>query len=141
MFGGKVTSTVTEEGNAVDILAGTRAAIGIKDIELSKRTYAEQSQIITRAHVFSKPLSAVSIISTEDIPKGWDTSKEWVSFYLSPDGYTWTHIVPLNRSAGVDDVLFTYSTTIFVKILLQRPVDKQHETPLLKNFALKGIPA
>jgi len=141
MFGGKVTSAVTEEGDAVDVFAGSRTAIGIKSIDFSLRVYTEQSQIVTRAHSFTKILKAVSLISTETIPDSWSTATEWVEFYISPDGYTWHHIVPLNRSTGKDDVIFINSKTVYVKVVMKRPTSNKNETPILKNIVLKGVPA
>lgn len=141
MFGGKVTTTVKEEGTAFDVFGGTRSVIAIKGIDISHRKYAEQSQIISRPFIFSKKLRAISIISTEDIPKTWDTSKEWIRFYVSEDGYSWTQITPLNRSKGENDTVMVDSDTIYVKILIERPQAATTETPLLKNYAIKGLPA
>jgi hypothetical protein len=134
------STTVIRQGNAYDVLYGARSAIGIKDLDISIKQYAMSSIIISAPWVFAVPIQAVSIISTETIPSSWGTSTEWISYEVSSDGVSWQHIVPQNRSNGVNDVAMLSGTQVIVRITLTRPADQINSSPILNNYALKVLP-
>jgi hypothetical protein len=134
------STSVVRQGDAWDVFDGRRGVIGIKDIDISIREYAQESIIVSTPHYFVREISAVSIISTEEIPDGWDTNTEWISYEVSTDGHTWQKIVPQNRSKGDSDTVFVTGTRVLVRITLKRPADKPNESPILKHYAIKALP-
>ena len=134
------TTTVVRQGDAWDIFDGKRNAIGIKDIDVSIREYAEQSIIVSKPHYFSQNLRALSIISTEEIPVDWSSDVEWISYEVSTDGHTWQKITPQNRSKGSNDTVFVTGNTIQVRIAMKRPKDRSNESPILRHYSIKAVP-
>lgn len=141
LIGGSTTKTLVRSGDAYDVFDGNRSVISLQDIDISIREYTSQSQIVSKAFYFAQPLKAVSIISTEIIPDSWDQNTEWISFFISTDGYTWTKIIPQNRSNGSNDTVFVNgATNIYVKVLLTGNSADKNSTPILANYAIKALP-
>jgi hypothetical protein len=140
LIGTDVSTKILRAGDAYDIFDGTRSAIGIKDIDLSVREYSPQSIIVSTPYRFPKELDSVSLISTDQIPEGWDTSTEWISYEISTDGNTWTHITPQNKGTSKDTVVPVSGNSITVRITMRRPEDSINESPVLLNYALKCLP-
>lgn len=140
LFGGAVTTTISDQGEATDILAGTRSAIAIRDFEIARRTYSADGQLMTAALRFASQVRAVSLITTEEIPGDWGAEKQWLTYFISADGIDWHEIVPLNRSGGSKDVVEFTTDKVYLKVLMTRPDGREGETPVLKSYAIKGLP-
>lgn len=140
-FGGQKTTKVLDSGEGVDVFDGTRSSIAIKDFEVAQREYEVAGQLVSSAYTFPKKLRAISLITTDDIPADWGNEKGWLTYFISTDSQNWQEIVPQNRSNGRNDVLEIDSSTVYVKVQMNRPDNREGETPIVKSFALKGLPA
>jgi hypothetical protein len=89
-----------------------RYAVGIRNIELDNREYAEYAQIISKRFVSPVPVGGVALKTEEVIPgafrdaeataaqiaeAGFEFTRPWITYEISLDGgVTWHPISPLN---------------------------------------------
>jgi hypothetical protein len=141
LIGSSSETDIVRSGNSYDIFDGTRSVIGIQDIDLSIKSYNTSSVVVSTPHYFTKPLDAVSIISTEVVPDGWDTNTEWIQYEVSTDGQIWTKITPESRADATNiSVPVNGSTSISVRITLSSPSSSSTETPYVLAYCVKGLP-
>lgn len=141
LWGKSKTITDLEVNTYYDIFDCYRYYIGIKELGLYKRVYAESSVYTSKAHYFKKPVKAVSIIASQDIPESWGNTQAWITYQVSPDGTTWYDLNPQNSDETASSVAnFNQETTrVFVRIILKRPKDRISETPVINYYAIKAI--
>jgi hypothetical protein len=136
----KTTKLLSNEDH-YDELTGLRSAIGVTDIDISQRQYAQTSTLESTQLTFSKPLQAVSLITTEQIPDDWPTDQDWIQYFVSTDQQTWQKIVPMQRTTGTNDVVkLNGEMSLYVRILLNRPANLPGETAAVLSYALQGLP-
>jgi hypothetical protein len=140
LFSVKHESTYLSTETHYDVFKGERSVVSLRDIQIARKTYDAESHIQTRTLTFSKPIKAVGLLSTEEIPDGWPLDRDWITYSISSDqGNTWIPIRPQNRSSDVVEVKDT-TRNLLLRIELRRPSDKPNETPVVKAYALKGLP-
>jgi hypothetical protein len=124
-----------------DIFNAYRYSIGIRDLGIYKRLYANTSVFTSKPMYFGKDVKAVSLIVGEFIPETWDTSKKWIRYEVSPDGTNWTEIIPQKNDIEKSVIAIPNTNIIYFRAILSRPVDKPTESPVLSYYAIKGLPA
>jgi hypothetical protein len=137
----KVITTVLDVQESFDIFKGSRSFIGIRDVQFSSRIYGSTGQLISKAWLFQKPISKIAIIVNdfipEDFPKG-----DWITYQISRDGSNWISINPQRGfSSPTSDSFIAIEPTnsLYVKIILSRPDDKDYESPVVSNYAVKCL--
>jgi hypothetical protein len=139
------TATQLEATELFDIFTAERQVIGIRDLLLEERTYAETGQFVSTPFILATPARAVALITTEKIPEDWAAAapdgKPWLFHEVSADGQSWQTIVPQVGQLQDSVVHFeTPTTTVFLRTTFSRPLDRAGETPILQAYALKLLP-
>jgi len=141
MLGISSSTSVVRSGNAMDVFSGERSVIGVSNIGISSRTYANQSVMVSTPWIFPKPIQAVAIIVTENIPSGWDPTRKWITYEVSSDGSNWTPIAPQNLSSSSDSMVPISGQRVLVRITLSSPDGSSSITPTVTSYAIKALPA
>lgn len=128
-----------------DLFTAQRQVIGIRDLLLEERTYAETGQFVSTPFVLPVPARAVALLTTEKIPEDWPAAgpdgKGWIFYEVSADGQSWQSIVP--QVGQLQDSVIHFAepaTTLFLRATLSRPVDRPGESPILQAYAMKLLP-
>jgi hypothetical protein len=135
------TITDVEISTYYDILEAYRYCIGIRELGLYNRVYAETGTIVSKAHVFKTPVRSLSLIVGEEIPASWDRGTKWLTYQLSADGIVWYDVVPQN-AGETDSTVVTLpelTNSVYVRIILKRPPDTPTDSPVVNYYAVKGI--
>jgi hypothetical protein len=124
-----------------DLFRGYRQAIGIRDLLLEERLYAEAGQLVSRPFTLARPVRAVALFVTEQIPEDWGLETPWIQYEVSGDGQTWAPLIP-QRSQLEDSVVQFPAPTrqVWFRAAFQRPADLPHESPVLLAYGLKLLP-
>lgn len=140
-WGSSTTITDTDMETFYDLLRAYRYSIGIADLGLFRREYSQTSRFVSRPHIFEKPVTAASIIVSEFIPEGWDSTKSWIMYEISHDGTTWQRVSPQNTEATDSAVVhFPATQRLYLRATLERPSDRPTESPAIEYYAIKAIP-
>lgn len=135
------TRTRRKVREAYDVLAGERQAIGLRELSLEARVYRETGTLLSTAHHFAQPLRAVALLTAEEWPAEWGDG-EWSSYEVSADGEVWSALVPQKDSAEEAFVRFEQpTTTVYLRVSLQRPTAQLTTSPFLRAYVLKGLAA
>lgn len=142
-----------------------RYAIGIKDLAAYRFKYVPKSGFISVPFRTPKPIASVSLHTDEFIPTSFntDTVKPWICYWVSlNDGHDWTPIAPtaslpcmvdgaripevIHVNSGIPQTardpregyvdLDVQSNQIRLKAILERPLDADSITPVLKGYRL-----
>lgn len=138
---------------------GLRWAIGIRDIELNSIVFNETSFFISNKLQISGLVDRVALEADLIIPDTFDSSVNWIKFFISPDdGINWYPIsriqddfldipemiafndpTPIDlREPGVEYIETGQTVdSLRIKVEFTRPSDNQYLTPLLKLYKLK----
>jgi len=140
-FGVQHTQTVIADVKGFDIFNGTRAGIGIRDIGLSQLSYVNQSVLQTVKLKFSGNLTNIGLVVSQSVPSTWGVG-DWIEYYVSEDGLTWTAIVPTNSTS----IQATYKTTnatdtCYLRAVFNGNLDDVNHSAVLRNYAIFGVPA
>lgn len=141
LFGSKKTITVEDERSGWDVFSGWRASIGIRDLQLLKVVYQEESVLQTRKLTFNGPVSMIGLFTEESVPEGWGPG-DWVSYFISTDGNTFVPIQTL-KSVTLDKSYrpSTPVTNVWIRIILRGNPEDPFRSPLVKHITLQGLPA
>ena len=82
---------------------GWRYLIGIRDINIRKREFVQQSEIITKKFTTNKPIKKIMLYTNEIIPEeflelGLEFRNEWIKYYISINDIDWFRISPMHHS-------------------------------------------
>lgn len=142
-----------------EFFEGLRWAIGIRDIELNSIAYSDTSFFISNKLQISGIVDRVALEADVVIPESFDSSVNWIKFYISPDdGITWYPIsriqddflgipemiafndpTPIDlREPGVEYIETGQTVdSLRIKVEFTRPSDNQYLTPILRSYKLK----
>lgn len=142
-----------------EFFQGKRWAIGIRDVVVEQRNYALTSTIVTKPLRVGGLIDRVALSAEVDVPSSFDTSDQWVSFYISPDnGLSWhqisriqddylsiPEIIAFNDPTPAEfrDPAVLYVSTsnpvdrLRLKIVLRRPEDNPIASPIVRSYRLK----
>jgi hypothetical protein len=141
LIGISSSTNVVRSGNATDVFSGSRSVIGISDIGVAARSYANQSVLVSTPWVFPVPIKAVALIVTEDVPAGWNSTQSWITYEISTDGVVWNPILPQNLNSSSDSMVTVSGSQIIVRITLSSPSGITSSTPIVTSYAIKALPA
>lgn len=146
-----------------------RYSIGIKELNIAKYKFAEQSEFVSVPFISPKEIIKVHVSVDEYIPSQFDTSQQWIRYFIKSEGLdSWIEITPLNSPTrfnasgeiipkiinfnipkpsvlGSEDK-YNYTDNpvmqIRFKALISRPVggDNDSITPLLKSYRVLMTP-
>ncbi len=142
-----------------EYFSGKRWAIGVRDLEVSDIAYSEVGYYVSKPFRIGGVVDRVAIESDFILPESFDSSGNWVRFYISPnDGLNWFPISPIQddyrgipeivvfndpipasfreQNAGYHNVNNTVDS-LRVKIELRRPTTSKSSTPIINNYRLK----
>jgi hypothetical protein len=71
-----------------------RFAIGIRDINVSYETYADQTEIVSTPYLFDTPVEAIMLSAETNIDNTF-SNKININYYISADGSNWIKISPV----------------------------------------------
>jgi hypothetical protein len=154
-------STVNDLIQKKEVFKGKRWAIGIRDISIVTNKYDTKGFLVSKKFDIPGIVDRVALEADVSIPNDWDSSVNWIKFYISPDnGSTWyqisriqddflniPEIIAFNdptpqdlREPGVGyyNVKNTVKS-IRLKVEITRPDTAQNSTPVLKSYKLKVI--
>lgn len=135
------SSKVLETRNGYDVFRGYRAAIALRDISLLLVRYTDQSTIQSIKREFPGPVTKIGLYVDEDIPDYWGAG-EWISYFVSIDGTNWKSIPKLNDSTLEKSLVLGAPTKeVYFKAILNRNTEDPYHTPIIKHYALQGLPA
>lgn len=82
---------------------GWRYLIGIRDINIRKREFAQQSEIITKKFTTNKPIKKIILYANEVIPEeflelGLEHRNDWIKYYISINDIDWYRISPMHHN-------------------------------------------
>ena len=140
-FAVNTTKTPIKDATGYDIFDGWRSYIAIRDINLSRTIYNQQSEVISLKRQFSAPVNKVGLIVDYDVPSDWGQG-DWVTFYLSTDGSNWTSVSPLSDTTLEQSFTPTSPTQdIFFRAVLKGNANDSFRSVALKNYTLQGLAA
>lgn len=144
-FSASETQTQAQVSELFDIFFGQRQVIGIRDLLLEERTYAESGQFVSTPFTFTTPVRAVALLTTEKIPEDWPAAgpegKAWIYYEVSGDGQSWVKIVP--QIGALQDSVIRFdapTSTVYLRATFSRPADRVGQSPILLAYALKLLP-
>lgn len=136
-----------------------RWAIGIRDISLEQVKYNQESTVITKPIRCGGIVDRVLLEADVFVPSSFGSSKNWVSFFVSPDdGVTWHPIARIQdikfnlpeviafndptpqafQEKGVSYVKTSSDvTSVRLKIIISRPAKSYASSPIVKSYKLK----
>jgi hypothetical protein len=135
------TTTTRRLRESYDILQGYRQVIALRDLVLQERLYRQDGHLLSRPFRLARSIRAVSLLVTEEIPEDWPEGR-WIDYEVSSDGSTWHAIIPQQGQLEDSVVHFDQPTsTLYFRARLNRPEDRENESPQLLAYGLKGLPA
>lgn len=135
------SSNVLEGRVGYDIFKGSRSAVGLRDLTLVKTTYSPESILQSIKREFPGLVSKVGLFVDEYIPEHWGTG-DWITYFVSVDGTTWTTIPKLTDSTLDKSLVLTTPTkTIFFKAILKGNTSDIYHSPALRHYSLQGLPS
>ena len=146
--------------NALEHFEANRFLIGIRDISCFNFSYKEKSEYVSTKFTSTKPISNISMIVDDFIPKLFPQSdKDYIRYYFSiNDGLEWHPIIPrgLNKLEGYSKYIINSGTpanyrdkstgyietpqneySIRIKIILERPTDiegSEFYSPMVNSY-------
>ncbi len=124
-----------------DIFQGFRQAIGIRDLLLEERLFQPESQLLSLPFTLDRPVKAVSLLTTEQIPEEWGEG-DWISYEVSADGNRWDALIPQRGELEESVVHFERPTrTLYFRATFTRPAEAENQSPVLLAYGLKALPA
>lgn len=82
-----------------------RLAIGIRDINVSYETYADQTEIISTPYLFDAPVETIMLSAETNIDNTF-SNKININYYISTDGSNWIKISPVQLdNTGIAEVI------------------------------------
>lgn len=139
-FAVTTTRKTLNEENGYDIFNGWRSYVAIRDISLNRTTYTDYSEVVSVKRDFPVPVKKIGLIVEYDIPSDWGQG-DWMSFFLSVDGNTWSNVKSLSETTLEQS--FTPnepSQTVYFKAVIRgNPLDP-FKSPKLKHYTLMGLP-
>jgi hypothetical protein len=88
-----------------------RFAIGIRDINVSYETYADQAEIVSTPYLFDAPLEAL-MLSAETTIDNTFSDKININYYISADGSNWIKISPVQLDNQGTAEVITFNKNI-----------------------------
>jgi len=87
-------------------LTAKRAAIGIRDITVSRETYVETAEIVSKPYYLHDDLDLLSLEVSDYTPNNEESSTS-IDYYISvDDGLGWIKISPIQRNfVGIPEIL------------------------------------
>lgn len=74
-----------------------RYSIGIKEINVAKYKFAEQSEFVSIPFISPKEIIKIYVTVDEYIPAQFDQTQQWIKYFIKPEGFdSWIEISPLN---------------------------------------------
>jgi hypothetical protein len=145
------TTRVLSEQAGVDILAGERAAILIREMSFDSREFQELGEVSSTTLKLAGECRALNLFVQVDIPQDWPQGP-WITAQIKAvydDGESdWQNIKPQGFAWSGDSAPETITfpevfTRVKVRILLRRPVGDFYinETPIFNSYVVKGLPA
>lgn len=140
-----------------EIIPAKRYLIGIRDLDLSKQEYFEESVYLSKPFKVNEIINTVSLESSEYFPEAFGLKEKWITYSISfDDGKEWLPIYPryrshagpstykinsMNMSSGNDgNVKYIYRLyepkEVMVKITLKRPAVLNGHTPIVFSYNL-----
>lgn len=138
---------------------GQRWAIGIGGIAVNQNQYFNTSTMVTKRIYVTGTIDRVALDADVQVPNDFDTSTNWVTFWVSPDdGVTWYQISPIQDNLNnISEIIafndplpaqfkepnVTYASTnspvtfLRFKIRLSSPASITNETPVVNDYQLK----
>jgi hypothetical protein len=81
-----------------------RYSIGIKEINVAKYKFAEQSEFVSIPFISPKEIIKVHISVDEYIPSQFDQTQQWIKYYIKSEGSNdWIEISALNAPTRFDN--------------------------------------
>lgn len=143
----------------IEAIPGKRWAIGIRDINVSSNVYYETSTFVSKRFEAGGVIDRVAVDAEVEIPAHYDSSHNWVKFYVSPDnGNQWFPISRIQDDfLGIPEIIafndptpvamrepgVAYHevsqavTSIRLKVELTRPTQDEYTTPILHPYKIK----
>jgi hypothetical protein len=128
-----------------DLLNARRKVIALRDLLLEERLYATEGMLLAKPYTLSRPVKAVALLTTEQIPEDWPTPPDggrWIEYEVSPNGSDWHRLIPQETELSDSVVEFATPTTrLYFRATFNRPEDAPSGTGVLNAYAIKGLPA
>lgn len=118
-------------------------AIGISELLLNNNIYEESSEFVSSSFLIAnKKIKSVSLRVDELIPSPFP-DQDWILYYISFDGNTFTPISPAGagrRDDGIESTLFpAEADSITFKAVFSRPGDASSLSPVLKGYQIEVV--
>jgi len=82
-----------------------RLAIGIRDINVTYETYADQAEIVSTPYLFDSPVETIMLSADTSIDNTF-SNKININYYISADGSNWIKISPVQLdNQGIAEVI------------------------------------
>lgn len=146
-----------------------RYSIGIKEINVAKYKFAEQSEFVSIPFISPKEIIKVHISVDEYIPSQFDQTQQWIKYYIKSEGSNdWIEISALNAPTRFDssgeiipkiinfnipkpsviasENKYNYTESpikqLRFRAVISRPIggDNESITPLLKSYRIIMTP-
>ncbi len=117
-------------------------AIGISEIQIGSTSYSETSEITSKGYdVSNTDVSSISLSSDDVVPDFYPKDTDWIEYYITLDGNTFTRIAPKGSGRGSSNIPTSIKITeaitdLRVKIIIKRPVGAVNTTPVVKGYQL-----
>lgn len=140
MFGYKKDISVKEVRQGVDVFEGYRAAVGLRSVSLMRINFNPLCQIQSVRRSFQGPVKKIGLFVEEQIPSHWG-SGEWISYFISTDGESWTQVGKLTDVTIDNGLELPKPTeTVYFRAVLRGNPEDPWSSPRLKHYALQGLP-
>ena len=145
-----------------------RYAIGIRDLNISRYLFDEQSEFVSTMHNFPLPIEKIAIDTLERLPgvlSTADATEPWIKYFISFDGENWTQLAPIDKSGmnlmniGIPKILNINSDLpeearnpkegyieadrdvyrVMLKVEMKRAPDVETDSPILKSYRIKAF--
>ncbi len=81
-----------------------RYSIGIKELSVSRYKFAPTSEFISVPYLSPKEIVKAHIVIDEYIPPSFDSGKNWIKYYVKPEGESeWIRLNPLDAPTKFDE--------------------------------------
>lgn len=154
-------STVNDLIQKREVFKGKRWVIGIRDISINTNKYDTKGFLVSKRFNIPGIVDRVALEADVIIPNDWDSSVNWIKFYISPDdGSTWYQISRIQDDyLNIPEVIAFNDPTppdlqepgvgyysvkgtvksIRLKVEITRPENSENTTPILRSYKLKVI--
>lgn len=160
-------SDTTHIDKDIEVVAGWRYCLGLRDINIYTNTFADTSEIISQPHILEREIEAISLSVLERVPDEFidviETRNDWIQYYISLNDIDWYQISPVHHNVLTEDTIppkiYTLNTHYYadsnerpgyietdepvhqvrLKAVFTRPEHLPSFTPILEEYTLRFV--